>query len=95
VKRVNKEGRAEIHQALLSQFYQLAEFLIGKVLVKQRESKVGESQPTEVIIFRLIMLYYSERPKTGHPKSKTILKLDIYYVWISTGLLPFYFWSSF
>jgi hypothetical protein len=31
---------AEIHQALLSQFSLLAEFFIGKVLVKEEESSV-------------------------------------------------------
>jgi hypothetical protein len=36
----NQNFRTEIHQALLSQFYLLAEFFIGKVQVKERESRV-------------------------------------------------------
>ena len=34
------ELRAEIHQALLSHFYLIAEFLIGKLLVKEGDSRV-------------------------------------------------------
>jgi hypothetical protein len=34
------EARAEIHQALLSQFSLLEEFFIGKVLVKEGDSRV-------------------------------------------------------
>jgi hypothetical protein len=34
-----RELRAEIHQALLSQFYLLVEFLSGKVLVKDKDSR--------------------------------------------------------
>jgi hypothetical protein len=33
-------SRAEIHQALLSQFSLLAEFFIGKLLVKERDRRV-------------------------------------------------------
>jgi hypothetical protein len=38
----HQNARAEIHQALQTQFSLLAEFLIGKVLVKDRDSRVLE-----------------------------------------------------
>jgi hypothetical protein len=40
--------RAEIHQALVSHFFLLGEFSIGKVLVKAKDREIfefGESQP--------------------------------------------------
>jgi hypothetical protein len=37
------QPKAEIHQALLSYFSLLAEFLIAKVLVKDRDSRVLKS----------------------------------------------------
>jgi hypothetical protein len=45
--QIREEIRANIHQAILSQFALLAEFLIGKLLVKEKDSILGVSQPSK------------------------------------------------